>query len=180
MSLGPIEQLMSEHQLIKQVLTALEERLHQVPFPADFIADALDFFSQFADGLHHYKEEMGLFPAMVQNGVPLENGPVACMLHEHDEGRGYLKTIRESLPAVRGGSTEAQTRIQLNAAAYIEMLRNHIWKEDEILFQIALRILPEAAMKELEAKFSDPSNAKIAPEVHARYEAFVQSLKVSA
>ncbi|MBI5087283.1 MAG: hemerythrin domain-containing protein, partial [Acidobacteria bacterium] len=69
---SPVDVLMDEHQIILRVLTAMEARLAslgQGPFPTEFFQGALDFFRNFADGCHHYKEEDALFPAMTRRGI---------------------------------------------------------------------------------------------------------------
>ena len=60
----PVEILSDEHRLIERMLTEVETRvLRDEPgVPVDFVETALDFFSSFADGSHHHKEERVLFP----------------------------------------------------------------------------------------------------------------------
>lgn len=172
---------MSEHRLIEQVLTIFNERLAAPgPIPAEFVEQALDFFANFADGLHHYKEEIALFPALEAAGVGREHGPIGCMLQEHDTGRNYLKGIRENLAAARAGDATAAARIRSAAAAYVQMLRDHIWKEDQILFEMARQVLDETAVEKVLAEFGNPAIPQIAPEVRARYEELAASLAAAA
>ena len=42
----------------------------------------IDFIRNYADRFHHAKEEDVLFKALVDNGTPKENSPVAAMLME--------------------------------------------------------------------------------------------------
>ena len=47
------------------------------------IESVIDIIRNFADGLHHAKEENLLFPALGKKGFSPQQGPVAVMLHEH-------------------------------------------------------------------------------------------------
>ena len=52
----------------------------------DHIESIIDIIRNFADGLHHAKEENHFFPALEKKGFSPQQGPVAVMLHEHMEG----------------------------------------------------------------------------------------------
>src|ERR1051326_6848001 len=99
----PTEVLSREHRAIEKMLAELEDEIRRAqaggPFPRAFFDQALDFFRNFADGCHHAKEENLLFPRMKERGVPEHGGPIGVMLSEHDEGRAYLKAVRENLDA---------------------------------------------------------------------------------
>jgi hemerythrin-like domain-containing protein len=174
----PVDQLMEEHRVIERVLNALEARLAEAhgAFPAEFVEQALDFFRTFADGCHHYKEEQALFPRLKERGVPQEGGPIGCMLHDHDAGRACLGLIRDHLEAAKHGSVEAEAAIREQAAKYIELLRQHILKEDQVLFQMAHRLLTEADTKALEAEFNNENNPKITGALRARYQLLAAEL----
>ena len=123
-------------------------------FDLAYFLEALDFFRHFADGCHHAKEENLLFPLLQERGMPAQGGPICCMLAEHDEGRGYLKAVRENLEAANLGSADAQRTIYRNAGAYIQMLRQHIQKEDNVLFRMAVKMLEPDDVAELGRQFA--------------------------
>ncbi|MRR38633.1 hypothetical protein EG829_29090 [bacterium] len=138
----PVTDLMNDHRLIEKVMTALEQRLSETgAFPAEFVEQALDFLVEYADHFHHHKEEESLFPAMAKRGVPVEGGPIGIMLHEHTLGRKLLAGIRENLTSARAGDEQACASISTHAAQYIGLLRNQIWKEDNVLFMMARNVL---------------------------------------
>lgn len=175
----PVDVLMAEHRVIERVLSALEQRiadLDQPPFPYEFLTQALDFFRNFADGCHHAKEEELLFPLLEQRGIPREHGPIGCMLKEHVHGRECLATVRANLDAARDGSPAALAAVRAAALDYIGMLRQHIYKEDNILFQMAIRALSPEDETQLSARFVEPSNPRLSPEVRRRYESLADAL----
>ncbi len=175
----PVEILMAEHRQIERVLSALEartERLGEGAFPRQFYEQAADFFRNFADGCHHFKEEDTLFPALEMRGVRREGGPIGVMVHEHEFGRSCWRTILGQLDAAEAGSAEAIEAVRANASAFVEMLRAHIWKEDQILFQMAYRALDDAAVAQMRRVFEDESNPKINAAVREKYAALADAL----
>ncbi|MBT1077088.1 hemerythrin domain-containing protein [Geobacter grbiciae] len=139
--------LVEEHRLILRMLALLERN---APLTAagryanfQFFRDAVDFIRSYADRFHHAKEEEILFEALITNGMPRENSPVAAMLMEHDQGRAYVKAMEEAALAAEGGDTSRTGALAENARAYLTLLREHIDKEDTILYPLAERIIPE-------------------------------------
>jgi hemerythrin-like domain-containing protein len=155
----PTDVLSQEHRAIEARLDQLEQTIHAIQaggaFSRPYFEEALDFFRDQADGCHHAKEEKLLFPRMKERGVPGEGGPIGVMLAEHDEGRAYLKAVRENLAGADGGSAAALNTVLQNAAAYVEMLRAHIEKEDNILFRIAKMVLDPSDVAELQGAFAE-------------------------
>ena len=170
-----IETLMNEHRVIERALTLLELAIVKMERGVKVSLEALNmllkFFQVFADRCHHGKEEDVLFPLLEVRGVPRDGGPIEVMLYEHQVGRSYVKALRESLE-VLDKYVEAKTKFINNALNYISLLRNHIYKEDNILFKIALQVLTKDDNEKLMREFENVEN-RIGPEVH---EQLVKSL----
>lgn len=128
------EWLKRDHELILDALNTLTAVATWVQaggaVPEEQTKKLLVFFHEFADDYHHRKEERVLFPALEAAGMPI-HGPTAVMRREHEQGRALLKRIEESLPEL---DAEA-------ALDYVDLLSLHIRKENEILFDMADRLL---------------------------------------
>ena len=152
-----IDELMQEHRVIEQVLDALETaaaRLaHGDPVPARFFLDVADFAAGFADGCHHRKEEDVLFPAMKRGGGAEGAGAIDVMLEEHEQGRAYVRQLREAARLLETGDSSATSRIVAAARGYAALLRDHIAKEDDMLFPMAAELIPDDAQREVLAAF---------------------------
>lgn len=159
--------LMDEHRVIEGVLDAVERMLHDQVVDRDFMLGAIDFISNFADGCHHAKEEDLLFPALERAGVPREGGPIGCMMHEHEQGRALVRSMKENLDAAAAGVPNAVDAVRRAAAGYVGLLRQHIQKEDNILFVMAERALDCQKKQELISAFDHSESAT--PGKHARY-----------
>lgn len=140
--------LVAEHRLILRMIALLERN---APLTASggftdwqFYLDGVDFIRNYADRFHHAKEEDVLFVALVNNGMPRENSPVAAMLMEHDQGRAYVLTMEKAVQETLAGLPGRENIIADNALAYAALLREHISREDTILYPLAERVIPEA------------------------------------
>ncbi|MBI4870118.1 MAG: hemerythrin domain-containing protein [Candidatus Riflebacteria bacterium] len=154
--MDPIQILMNEHRLIERTLTALWAYAEQVGTPAAAPADLsrfVQFIRQFADAYHHGKEEEILFAEMVACGFPKEMGPIGVMLAEHDEGRRQVAILAEEAAQIASGATGNPARITSAARAYVSLLQQHIYKEDNILYPMAETHLPPEVMQRVMAAF---------------------------
>jgi len=126
------EILMQEHRLIEQVLDCLEEAACRLDdgeeIEAEFFIDAAEFVAGFADGSHHRKEEDILFVAMTAKDMPADSGPVAVMLHEHEEGRRLTAAFRSAAEQMKTGDAGAAMDVVQNVLDYVNLLREHITK----------------------------------------------------
>ncbi len=138
--------LVAEHRLILRMLDVLERnaRLTRAGTYTNyaFYLDAVDFIRTYADRFHHAKEEDVLFEELVASGMPRQNSPVAAMLMEHDQGRAYVRGMEEATRAALAGAPGQDETIAENALGYLELLREHIAKEDGVLYPLAERLIP--------------------------------------
>jgi hemerythrin-like domain-containing protein len=146
-----IETLMTEHRTIERVLDALvafaEEAQRRGATEKAELARFVTFVREFADAAHHGKEEDILFVAMVEHGFPREGGPIAVMLHEHDQGRALVSILRQRADQQEPWTDGDRQEIAEVARGFAQMLRAHIHKEDVILYPMAEQHLPPEAME---------------------------------
>ena len=164
----PTDVLYAEHRVIERVLHALAALAGGLRRGAEIdladARDAVDFIANFADRCHHGKEEAELFPAMERCGLPREVGPTAVMRSEHDEGRAHVRALRGALAAQPFDGTTFARR----AGAFVLLLREHIAKEDQVLFPMAEQMLPAAAKADLAAVFRRVDDVEIGAAERAR------------
>ena len=151
--------LRAEHQVILRVMAVLGRLIERSKAGEGFEADALNkcvtFFRYFADACHHAKEEDLLFPVLEQRGVPRDGGPIGVMLHEHTIARKLTKVMADGLEAYAGGDGVGQNAVQVAAAQYIDLLTNHIDKEDNVLFVIGDQCMTAEDQASLSEKFCE-------------------------
>ena len=169
--------LVTEHLLIKRALSLIE-RFAPLTLTGEFkewqfYLDAVDFIRHYADRFHHAKEENVLFEALVANGMPRQNSPVAAMLMEHDQGRVFVRAMEEGASKAMACETGQEKYVAENALAYAALLREHISREDEILYPLAERVLPEAVRPDIVAGY-DRAEAAAGEDFTAKYTKIIE------
>lgn len=178
--MGPTETLSADHRIIERMLDALElaaRRLHKgEPVRPQVFLEAAQFIAGFADGCHHRKEEGALFPAMGAAGFPTQGGPIAVMLSEHEQGRAYTRAMRAAAEELAAGNAAMAGKVIDNAFGYVSLLRQHIMKEDNILFQMARSALGADKQQALSVEFERLEREE-GEGVRAKYLALLDSLE---
>ena len=140
-----IDILMQEHRVIEKVLNALESAADRLEagetVHMDFFLKAADFIRNYADGTHHQKEEGILFTSLEGHGFPKDADPVSVFMDEHVEGRRLTKGMVECAERISAGDNSAKSQLASHARDYVALLREHIQKEDNVLFPIADDVL---------------------------------------
>jgi hemerythrin-like domain-containing protein len=173
--------LSEEHRVIERVLNTLEAGAAKLEagqaVRPEFFLSAADFIKGFADGCHHQKEEGVLFKRMESNGIPVQGGPLGVMLAEHEQGRQYTRALRAAALELQAGDAAASQKVVQNARGYVTLLRQHIYKEDNILFPMADRVIPAAQYDEVWEGFEQVEHEETGEGVHEKYLALAEALE---
>lgn len=172
------ENLMKEHQLILKYVDLMEryaafslkhpDRSVLLEQAAAFIA----FIDEFADHFHHAKEEGILFRYLGVPGVLTHCNPVPQMLMEHDKARGYVQGMEQAVQA------KDLTALAGNASRYAQLLKEHIYKEDNILYPMAEAGLSDQAKTALLKEYAEADERMDSRAVWAKYESLYSELEL--
>jgi len=160
--------LSQEHKRILRaiyVLEAMAERARTGRIPeAGDVEKLLNFFKGFADEHHQGKEESVLFPAFNRASDAVTAAPLRHMMFEHEQERSLVSGLEDSL------RTRRNTEFAYYAGRLADQLSNHIYKEENILFDLVERtISPETdGVLTLEMIACDEALTS------GKYDAFVQ------
>jgi hemerythrin-like domain-containing protein len=177
----PTDILREEHELILamlDVMSAVCTRMENgETIEVTRLDQIIDFIRTFADNCHHAKEENVLFPALEAAGFPREGGPVGVMLQEHVMGREFVKNMAAARDGISRGSDAAGGDFTQNARGYVELLTNHIHKENNILFVMAEQRLTPDEVKRIGREFERIEREEIGEGVHERYHSLLHELR---
>jgi hemerythrin-like domain-containing protein len=176
----PSDILSGEHRVIELVLNCLE-KISEACLRDDRLdemsaREAIDFFRNFADRCHHGKEEAHFFPAMEAKGFSRESGPTGVMLREHELGREYIRGMDDAVDEASSGDRSACSKFIANAQNYLDLLREHIEKEDHCLFSMADQAFDEEDQQKLLAAFARVESEEIGDGTHEKYLAIANEL----
>jgi hemerythrin-like domain-containing protein len=178
------EILMSEHEVILRVIESLEIAAGKLEsgqnIRPEFFVDTSDFIKGFADGCHHLKEEQVLFTTMVEHGVPNQGGPIGMMLYEHEQGRNYTRDMREAAQRLARKDESARNSVIENAYGYAALLRQHIQKENVVLFPMADKFIPVSEQAGVVEAFERVEHEDTGEGVHEKYLALADRLEKEA
>ena len=175
------QDLRDEHEGILLMLSVLErlgttlQMDHAVNLQD--LEQILGFLSNFADRCHHGKEEDVLFPSLIRAGIPDHGGPIGVMLAEHAQGRSLIQAMRESLSRLQAGDEASRPEFVGAALGYVRLLRDHIDKENTILFVIAEQRLTSDEHARLAEGFTQIERERIGDGVHEQYHALLHQLR---
>ncbi len=168
-STTPIGILMEEHNVLQRMvekLSILTEKLQK----AESLDEIVKEFSQLKhvvkellDAEKHYlREENVLFPVLEKHGI---TEPPAIMWMEHNqlrEKKRQLKALIENVTKI--GFLDFKKQLGELAKALSEMLNSHIYKENNILFPIAQRVVTEQEWTTIRADFDEIGYCCFIPE----------------
>jgi hemerythrin-like domain-containing protein len=131
------DELMKEHQMILKYLDLMERYIEfsktsrRENILLEKAQDFISFIQKFADTYHHAKEEDVLFKYLQAPGVLSHCNPLPVMLSEHEQGRMYVRNMIDALANINIES------LYENIYGYCQLLRQHIFKEDNVLYPMA-------------------------------------------
>ncbi len=176
----PTDILRAEHRVIEQVLAVLEKMATQAEasksVDVESARQVIDFIRHFADRCHHAKEEDRLFPALEARGFPRHGGPTGVMLAEHEMGRECVRDMDRALGELDHAPEAALSTFVTAARRYVALLREHIGKEDNVLFVLAERTIEEDAQAQLLSEFEAVEKEHVGEHVHEKYVQLAESL----
>jgi len=153
----PLSVLIAEHDEILKFLAELEQlnsKIAKAGDESDLQADFWERFQHLAHHLveaekHHQREEEVLFPEVEKHGV---YGPPEIMTQEH----GTLRILKKDLHKLASDKKiknfeQFREKFLALSRELIASLRDHIFKENNILYPAALKVIPKGKWKKIGA-----------------------------
>ena len=156
----PISILMEEHKIMLQMaekLTALSNkilRISDMRYVTEEIHQVEHVAEDFTDAEKHYlREENVLFPVAEKHGI---TEPPAIMWMEHDQIREQKKQLHKLIGDLgTSGFDDFKQQLWENAKSLSDLLSNHFYKENNILFPAAMSVVTEAEWIAVRKEFDD-------------------------
>lgn len=150
-ALGPghvIDTLIKEHEIILDFLDKLERTNQKIQKIRNYDDNQEEFklLKSIAEHLvgtepHHQREEKVLFPELEERGV---FGPTQVMVIEHKDLRRYKEELEKITDKVsKIDFDDFKKKLDTVAKFIVMTLRDHIFKENNILYPTALQIIKD-------------------------------------
>jgi hemerythrin-like domain-containing protein len=155
----PLSSLIREHHFIGKLVDALEAYADRVQRGEDAeLVDVSRFaaaFTQFADELHHEKEERVLLPFLARSGFDWDSPPLSRVRREHRQERYLIEVLTHAGQRLERWTDEERRHVSATAWALCEFQRLHHDTENNDLFGALARQLDDAAKDRLERELEE-------------------------
>jgi hemerythrin-like domain-containing protein len=133
---------------IADVLESMSKKAaEQSEFDTKDVTAVFQLLRSFGDELHQAKEEGALFPVFTKLCDASEYAAVRHMIFEHEQDRSLMNGMADAI------STSNAPQFEEYSARLANILRNHIFKEDNILFETIAEHLSAEDDKRILAEF---------------------------
>ncbi len=134
----PIYILMKEHKLMLELVNNLKQLLtNEQSLSMEALSSMINYLK--STECHYLREENVLFPYLEKHGV---TEPPKIMWMEHDKIREVKKLIFLDFEMVNDEkSSKAIISLKNNLDELLELLSRHFYKENNILFSVAMRLI---------------------------------------
>ncbi len=165
----PLSTLIAEHDQILKILERLEslnseiQKLKSYDPDNPLFSELKEIGSKLIDTeKHHTREEETVFPEVDKSGV---TGPTRIMRMEHDDLWPHKEKIKELADnAAEIDFEEFKTELKEETEYIVVTLRDHIFKENNILYPTAKEVIEEGKWEEIKAKSDQIGYCSFTPE----------------
>jgi len=165
----PLSTLISEHEEILKILDRLDELNAEIQKLNKFEADnpLFEELKEIGTKLldtekHHTREEETLFPEVDKGGV---TGPTRIMRMEHDDLWPHKEEIMKLAEnAAEMNFDRFKEELKMHSEYVVVTLRDHIFKENNILYPTAKDMIAEEKWEEIKAQSDQIGYCSFTPE----------------
>lgn len=144
----PMKKLVDEHTLIKRLIALIPCLVETLDVNTDegrkLVTDSIEFIRSYADSFHHAKEENILFKYFDEDSEIIQS-----MHEDHQNARNHVKAILE------GVENRDNEGVVEHLQGYQDLLKDHIKKENEILYPWMDRSMTPDQLEEMNSSFID-------------------------
>lgn len=154
----PIYILMKEHRLMLNFTEELQMKCERLLKAGNIESGSIEELNKLIENLkstecHYLREENALFPYLEKHGV---TEPPKIMWMEHDKIREVKKAIFTNFEGIKDSpNLEAIKTLKDRVAELYELISSHFYKENNILFNAAMRLIQRDEWLEIYKDFVD-------------------------
>jgi len=165
---NPISILMEEHKILLELLEKLGtivnsvQQAEDVSYVGGDITQLKHIAEDFLDAEKHYlREENVLFPLLEKHGI---REPPAIMWMEHNQLRDKKKQLHNIIEKYNTLSfQDFKKQLSETAKSLNSILSSHIFKENNILFPTAQRVVTEQEWRDAKREFDEIGYCRFTP-----------------
>lgn len=173
-----IEILRREHQNIEKLLLVLEEELkafdHGEPPDYEILQTIVEYFQDYPEHYHHPKEDIVFDKLKVRD--PTLARRIGNVKAEHQTEGNRLREFAQAVEDILAGREFLRQTFHNLAHDFIAHQREHMDKEERLLFPAALKALRPADWAEIDKRMSNRSDPLFDRTVEKKFDALRQTV----
>ncbi len=143
----------------------------------ELIRDAMFYMTQYPDRVHHPREDL-VFKRLIEL-APETREAVEAQLAEHEELIRSGAALHETLEQVLSDEPVPRDRVEATARGYIDLLREHMIREEAQLLPMAERLLGDADWAAIDAELDAHVDPIFGDLGEQRYRNLIDHLKLT-
>jgi uncharacterized protein len=171
--------LLNDHQLIEKGLNLLEKQVEKgEKLDTNITKAVLEFLWDFGEKCHNMREEKIYFPLLIDRGIP-PMGPIMVMLKEHEIEREDIAILKDMITQFEDTKILPEN-FKSTAMDYLNLTKEHIWKENDILYPMGKRVIQPEDEAYLEVEFLKIEKNSVGEGGYNRFFILVNTLEKQA
>jgi len=160
--------------ILKLISSEIDALAAEEPRDLEVLNDAMRYMVDYADKLHHPKEDI-MFRRL-QNVAPQSRELIEEMFQEHQVITKTGSEFHELVQAVEYGDFVLRKEIIAKGREYVQSLYSHMAKEEDQLLKTASQVLSSADHAELEREISEMQDPLFGEEIQREYKALYEHI----
>jgi len=177
----PTENLINEHKKINELLDimskiALKIKSKDVFYPND-VEEVVKYLINIIENSHHGKEDDVFYPELISSGIPKETAPLSIINYEHLISVNYLKDISSCVVNCKIGNDFSGELLADSLTNYVIAIKNHIQREEEIVFPIANEVFSIEKQNDILQRFEIIEQKYISNSFNDQFDELLNKIK---
>ncbi len=173
-----IQILLDEHRNIEKLLLVLEQELdvfdHSEPPDYEILRAVIDYFKDYPESYHHPKEDL------VFAKLKLRDPAVATRIGdteaEHQAETKRLHRFAQAVEDILAGREYPRQSFHDLVREFIEYQRQHMNKEEQLLFPAAVKVLHPDDWAEIDGRLNDRTDPLFDGAIEGKFDALRQTV----
>ncbi len=173
-----IDILLEEHRNIEKLLLVLEQELdvfdRNEPPDYEILRAVIEYFQDYPEGYHHPKEDIVFEKLKLRDPAAVTR--VGDVEAEHHVETERLQRFAQAVDDILAGREYPRQDFHNVVREFIEHQRQHMHKEEQLLFPAAVKALQRGDWAEIETRMSDRKDPLFDDAVEKKFQALRQSI----
>jgi hemerythrin-like domain-containing protein len=178
--MNPKFDITGEHDASHIVLSAMKKLASDIRENRNFdlyrIAQIIEFLRTYVDHCHHDKEELILFPTLVETDVPWVIDTIHLLIDEHIIARSYVKAMDTNLREYVKGHVYSIESLASNMVNYVTLAENHMKIENQALLPLIDRFFNRTKLESISLDFRHIQKREICQNKHLEFYILLRKL----